>query len=271
MHAILLHGPSPRTTPGTASAILRPGPHRVKDTAGPPLGHRFRPFIRLFRPPGRFRARAARPARILGAGGNSHENSRAHRHLDPHRGRRSRARPRTAACRRPVAAYALRQCRARRLLRWSRRRRRAVRAGDEAVRGRAGQGPATRPGAGVAWGWPLVPRRAGGPAERHRGRARSLDPRLARDGQGSGARPRHLLGISLRISLLITLGLGVGCMLYESTRARLEAAEAELRDKEIERERPHARRRGPARVARVAPTPALPVQHAQRDLGPDSR
>ena len=47
----------------------------------------------------------------------------------------------------------------------------------------------------------------------------------------------HLLGISLRISLLITLGLGIGCMLYESTRARLETAETELRAKEIERER----------------------------------
>jgi two-component system sensor histidine kinase AlgZ len=46
-----------------------------------------------------------------------------------------------------------------------------------------------------------------------------------------------LLGISLRISLLVSLGLGVGCMLYESTRTRLDAMAAELRAKEIERER----------------------------------
>ena len=47
----------------------------------------------------------------------------------------------------------------------------------------------------------------------------------------------HLLGIGLRISLLVSLGVGVGCIVYESMRARLDAALNEVRAKEIERER----------------------------------
>jgi len=46
-----------------------------------------------------------------------------------------------------------------------------------------------------------------------------------------------LLGTSLRICALITLGFGGGMTVYEVTRARLEATTAELRAKEIERER----------------------------------
>ena len=46
-----------------------------------------------------------------------------------------------------------------------------------------------------------------------------------------------LLGVSLRISALITLGFGGGMMAYEVMRARLEATTAELRAKELERER----------------------------------
>ncbi len=46
-----------------------------------------------------------------------------------------------------------------------------------------------------------------------------------------------LLGVSLRISALITLGFGGGMMAYEVMRARLEATTTELRAKELERER----------------------------------
>jgi sensor histidine kinase YesM len=46
-----------------------------------------------------------------------------------------------------------------------------------------------------------------------------------------------LLGVSLRISALITLGFGGGMMAYEVMRVRLEATTAELRAKELERER----------------------------------
>jgi sensor histidine kinase YesM len=46
-----------------------------------------------------------------------------------------------------------------------------------------------------------------------------------------------LLRTSLRVSLLITLGLGVGSLFYESTRARLDAALDRLRVEEMERER----------------------------------
>jgi sensor histidine kinase YesM len=46
-----------------------------------------------------------------------------------------------------------------------------------------------------------------------------------------------LLGTSLSICALITLGFGGGMMVYEVTRARLEATMSELRAKEIERER----------------------------------
>jgi two-component system sensor histidine kinase AlgZ len=47
----------------------------------------------------------------------------------------------------------------------------------------------------------------------------------------------HLLGIGVRISLLVSLGVGVGCIVYESMRARLDAALDEVRAQEIERER----------------------------------
>jgi len=47
----------------------------------------------------------------------------------------------------------------------------------------------------------------------------------------------NLLGTSLRVCALITLGFGGGMMVYEVTRARLEATMAELRAKELERER----------------------------------
>jgi len=46
-----------------------------------------------------------------------------------------------------------------------------------------------------------------------------------------------LLGVSLRISALITLGFGGGITAYEVMRARLEATRTELRAKELERER----------------------------------
>jgi len=46
-----------------------------------------------------------------------------------------------------------------------------------------------------------------------------------------------LLGVSLRISALITLGFGGGITAYEVMRARLEATTTELRAKELERER----------------------------------
>ncbi len=46
-----------------------------------------------------------------------------------------------------------------------------------------------------------------------------------------------LLSVSLRICALITFGFGGGMMVYEVTRARLEATATELRAQEIERER----------------------------------
>jgi len=46
-----------------------------------------------------------------------------------------------------------------------------------------------------------------------------------------------LLSVSLRICALITFGFGGGMMVYEVTRARLEATVSELRAQEIERER----------------------------------
>src|SRR5712691_4266751 len=46
-----------------------------------------------------------------------------------------------------------------------------------------------------------------------------------------------MLRTSLAICACVTLGFGGGMMVYEVTRARLQAAEAELRAKEVERER----------------------------------